>query len=208
MAWHFIFSPTSSAEPSTCSLHLWAIPVQMDPINAFQVAAAVIGLVDFGARVLSDTVEIYKSASGHTQRDVELTTLSDELSNLSEQLQNRLEGTSTTSLASESTLRGLSARSIDASNKLKSAIADLQANKPGTSKISTAANSFASALKAIWKKSEIEALKENLVEIRSQITIATLISVWYVATFNTTSFSSLTRYSGKRRDKMARGMAT
>ncbi|KAH7010155.1 hypothetical protein EDB80DRAFT_610948 [Ilyonectria destructans] len=150
----------------------------MDPINAFQVAAAVIGLVDFGARVLSDTVEIYKSASGHTERDVELTTLSDELSNLSEQLQNRLEGTSTTSSASESTLRGLSARSIDASNKLKSAIADLQANKPGTSKISTAANSFASALKAIWKKSEIEALKENLVEIRSQITIATLISVW------------------------------
>ncbi|KAH6972438.1 hypothetical protein BKA56DRAFT_660343 [Ilyonectria sp. MPI-CAGE-AT-0026] len=150
----------------------------MDPINTFQVAAAVIGLVDFGARVLSDTVEIYKSASGHTQRDVELTTLSDELSSLSEQLQKRLEGTSTTSLASESTLRGLSARSIDASNKLKSAIADLQANKPGTSKISTAANSFASALKAIWKKSEIEALKENLVEIRSQITIATLISVW------------------------------
>ncbi|KAF7558259.1 hypothetical protein G7Z17_g179 [Cylindrodendrum hubeiense] len=150
----------------------------MDPITAFQTAAAVIGLVDFGARVLSDTIEIYQSASGRTTRDVELATLSDELSKLSEQLQECLANTPSASSASESTLRGLSARSIDASNKLKSAITDLQANKPGTSKISTAANSFASALKAIWKKSEIEALKESLLEIRSQITIATLVSVW------------------------------
>ncbi|KAH7131233.1 hypothetical protein EDB81DRAFT_950572 [Dactylonectria macrodidyma] len=150
----------------------------MDPINAFQVAAAVIGLVDFGSRLLSDTIEIYQSASGHTARDVELTTLSEDLSSLSEQLQNHLEAASSTSSASESTLRALSARSIDASNKLKSAIGELQANKPGSSKISTAANSLASALKAIWKKSEIEALKENLLEIRSQITITTLVSVW------------------------------
>ncbi|KPM41893.1 hypothetical protein AK830_g4641 [Neonectria ditissima] len=150
----------------------------MDPINAFQVAAAVIGLVDFGARLLSDSYEIYQSASGHTARDVELTTLSDDLSELSKQVQSHLQDASRVPSASESTLRSLSARCIEASIKLQAAINDLQACKHGTRKISTAANSFASALKAVWKKSEIEALKEDLLEIRSQMILASLVSVW------------------------------
>ncbi|KAH6880832.1 hypothetical protein B0T10DRAFT_495277 [Thelonectria olida] len=150
----------------------------MDPVSALQVASAVIGIVDFGTRLLSDTYEIYQSASGHTTRDVELTTLSDELTTLGEKLQSRLQGAPDTTSSSEATLRSLSARCIEASAKLKSAIEDLRLHSSGTSKISTIANSFVSALKAVWKKSEIEALKENLAEIRSQITIAALVSVW------------------------------
>ncbi|KAH7123330.1 hypothetical protein B0J13DRAFT_152787 [Dactylonectria estremocensis] len=115
-------------------------------MNAFQAAAAVIGLLDFGSRLLSSTIDIYKSASRQTARDVELATLCDELSGLSDQLPDHLQVAWPTSSASESNLRALSARSIVASNKLKSAIGELQANKHGSGKISTAANSLASAL--------------------------------------------------------------
>ncbi|KAK7408953.1 hypothetical protein QQX98_008897 [Neonectria punicea] len=150
----------------------------MDPINAFQVAAAAIGLVDFGARLLSDSYEIYQSASGRTARDVELATLSGDLSELSKQVQSHLKDGSHVSSRSESALLSLSARCIEASDKLQTGINDLQAGKHGKGKVSTAANSFASALKAVWKRSEIEGLKEDLLEIRSQIVFTSLISIW------------------------------
>ncbi|KAM0415928.1 hypothetical protein ACHAPT_013081 [Fusarium lateritium] len=150
----------------------------MDPITALQVASAIIGIVDFGTRLLSETYEIYQS-SGHTERAVALSTLSDELNGLGQQLQGRLQSASgRPSSVSDKTLQSLSARCVEASAKLHLAIRDLQASPSGSSRISTAANSFAAALKAVWKKSEIESLKEELTEIRSQITIAALISVW------------------------------
>ncbi|KAL2670026.1 hypothetical protein Neosp_014905 [[Neocosmospora] mangrovei] len=149
----------------------------MDPITALQTASAIIGIVDFGSRLLSSTYEIYQSASGYTARNVGLSTLSEELNGLGEQLQDRLQAAPSSATTSDKTLQSLSVRCIEASDKLHSAIRDLQANRPENSIISTAANSFASALKAVWKKGEIEALKEELTEIRSQITIAGIISV-------------------------------
>ncbi|RSL68829.1 hypothetical protein CEP53_002390 [Fusarium sp. AF-6] len=149
----------------------------MDPITALQTASAIIGIVDFGTRLLSATTEIYQSASGHTARDVGLLTLSDELKTLGKQLQDRLQAAPSAASASDSTLQSLSVRCIEASNRLHAAIRDLQANRSGNGRISTTANSFASALKALWKQGEIESLKEELAEIRSQITFAAIISV-------------------------------
>ncbi|KAI8681041.1 NACHT domain-containing protein [Fusarium keratoplasticum] len=149
----------------------------MDPITALQTASAIIGIVDFGTRLLSSTYEIYQSASGYTAREVELSTLSEDLTGLGKQLQDRLPAASSATSASDRTLQNLSARCVESSNKLHSAIHDLQANRSGKSTISTAANSFASALKAVWKNDEIESLREELTEIRSQMTIAAIISV-------------------------------
>jgi len=150
----------------------------MDPITAFQMAAAVIGVVDFGSRLLSDTHEIYKSGTGHTARDVELSTLSQDLTALSTQLQSRLSAVSAAPQGPDAVLVDITGRCIEASAKLQKAVSDLQANVTGSSKISIAASSFVSALKAVWKKSEIEGLREDLAEIRSQMTVATLVSVW------------------------------
>ncbi len=197
----------------------------MDPVSAFQLAAAVVGVVDFGARLLSDTYEIYRSGTGHTERDVELSTLSRDLTALGTQLQDRLSVVSSPSAASasasastaapgpEAVLLDLSRRCIEASSRLQKAVNDLQANMAGTSKISVAANSFASALKAVWKKSEIEGLKENLEEIRSQMTIATLVSVWYVPMMRSPKpsdslVSCLTSATGERRGKVASDIQT
>jgi ABC-type transporter Mla subunit MlaD len=149
----------------------------MDPISAFQLAAAVIGVVDFSTRVLSETREIYKSASGHTARDVELSTLAQELSGLGAQLQNRIPDGATPLVGAEATLVDLSQQCVDASDRLNKAICDLRSNTSEMGKISTAAGSFASALKSVWKGSEIESLRERLSEIRSQMTLAILVCV-------------------------------
>ncbi|KAK5658053.1 hypothetical protein OQA88_2609 [Cercophora sp. LCS_1] len=153
----------------------------MDPISAFQLAAAVISVVDFGSRLLSDTYEIYQSGTGQRARDLELSTASRDLAELSAQLQNHLAGTSDAAGGSSAVLFGLSQQCIKASAELQRAINEVQANMAGTGRIGIVANSFVSALKAMWKASEIERLKESLSEIRSQMTVATLVSIWQEA---------------------------
>lgn len=150
----------------------------MDPITALQTASAIIGIVDFGTRLLSDTREIYQSASGHTSRDVGLSTLSEELSTLGKQLQDQLPAAFSATSALDKTLQSLSTRCIEASKKLHSAIGDLQANRSGNSRISAATHSFASALKAVWKKGEVECLRDELLEIRSQLSFAAIVALW------------------------------
>lgn len=149
----------------------------MDPISAFSLAASVINVVDYGTRVLSNTYEIYQSKSGHTLRDVELTTLSRDLTGLSKQLERRLHDAKSSPGATDSALLDLCQRCMEASTELQSAINGLQAK--GTTKINIAASSFVSALKAIWTESEIEKLRARLTEIRSQMTIAILASLWF-----------------------------
>jgi hypothetical protein len=67
-------------------------------------------------------------------------------------------------------------RCTDACAELQSAIAASRAK--GTSKISIAGNSFAKALKSVWSDKRIKELRDQLEEIRSQMIITTLISVW------------------------------
>ncbi|OJD34129.1 ent-kaurene oxidase [Diplodia corticola] len=142
----------------------------MDPISTFSLAAGVIQVVDYGTRVLSTTYQIYQSGSGQTTRDVELSSLSQDLSDLSERLKKRPSGTP------ENALLHLCDRCVEASDELQRAIDALRAR--GTTRISVAASSLVSALKSIWTEDKIGRLRDRLSEIRSQMTIATLVSVW------------------------------
>ncbi|OAA77073.1 hypothetical protein LEL_06757 [Akanthomyces lecanii RCEF 1005] len=54
----------------------------MDPVSALGVAAAVVQFVDFGVRLISSTGQLYRSASGHTEEEVYLTTIASDLSQL------------------------------------------------------------------------------------------------------------------------------
>lgn len=149
----------------------------MDPLSAFSLAAGVIQVVDYGTRILSTTYEIYQSGSGHTARNVELSTLSRELSGLSEQLQSRLCDVKRPPEASESALLDLCRRCMEASAELQSAIDGLRAK--GKKRIRVAACSFVSALKSIWTEDRVERLRDRLTEIRSQMTMAILVCILY-----------------------------
>ncbi|KAI0470737.1 hypothetical protein GGR56DRAFT_143317 [Xylariaceae sp. FL0804] len=54
----------------------------MDPFTAIGLASAIVQFVDFSVSLLSDTVEVYKSASGQTSRAVEFTTIGNDLGQL------------------------------------------------------------------------------------------------------------------------------
>ena len=54
----------------------------MEPLSAVSIAAAVVQFVDFGTRLLSTSVEIYKSPSGQTAEEVEVTTVLGDLTSL------------------------------------------------------------------------------------------------------------------------------
>ncbi|SPO04142.1 uncharacterized protein DNG_06825 [Cephalotrichum gorgonifer] len=56
----------------------------MDPFNTLSAVAAVVQLVDFGTRLLKTSVEVYKSPSGHTAKEVEVSTVLDDLTTLAE----------------------------------------------------------------------------------------------------------------------------
>ena len=51
----------------------------MDPVSALGVAAAAVQFVDFGSRLLSNTLETYKNATGQSTRNMELSVISQDL---------------------------------------------------------------------------------------------------------------------------------
>lgn len=105
-----------------------------------------------------------------------MSTLSRDLSSISEQLETRLRDAKSSAGTSESALLDSCQRCIDVSAELQSAIDELQVR--GTTRIEIAAKSFVSALKSIWNESQIEKLRSRLIEIRSQMMIATVVSIW------------------------------
>ncbi|KAH6681585.1 hypothetical protein B0J14DRAFT_218079 [Halenospora varia] len=62
----------------------------MDPISSLSVAAAVIQFVDFGSRLLSNSLQIYRSPSGQTAAVVSLSDISNDLAQLAEEVARHL----------------------------------------------------------------------------------------------------------------------
>jgi hypothetical protein len=148
----------------------------MDPISAFALAASVINVVDYGTRVLSSTRNIYTSASGQKSRHVELSTLAQELSGLSTELERRIAKAGGQPGNCDIALLDICRRCLDTAGQLQNALDDLQAK--GTTKVGAAASSLVAALKAIWSEPKIQSLMDSLCEIRHQMIVASLASVW------------------------------
>ncbi|TRX88264.1 hypothetical protein FHL15_010831 [Xylaria flabelliformis] len=61
----------------------------MNPLDAISLAAAVVQFTDFGVRLLSETMQVYKSVSGMTSQTVELKTIKDDLRQLSQSIEGK-----------------------------------------------------------------------------------------------------------------------
>lgn len=98
----------------------------MDPVSALGVAAAVVQFVDFGVRLISSTGQLYRSASGHTEEEVYLTTIASDLSQLARCV--RSEATSLSDIKTDgiggpySTLRIICEECEEAAQQLDAAI--------------------------------------------------------------------------------------
>jgi hypothetical protein len=156
----------------------------MDPLGALSVAAAVVQFVDFGTRVLSDARHIYKSSSGQTPVNLELSMVTDDLSRLIDDVESKAEKASlqstnvSVSLNSpeESFLR-LCRKCKDISSELQLSLGKLQASGPN--KIDLAVKSVFLSVKGVIAEKDIETLKDRLSQIREQMKMAVLVFLWY-----------------------------
>lgn len=106
-------------KPAFCQQNLYHEAVMIDPISAFGLAANLAQFIDFTFKILSESREIYRSASGSSKETVDLESTSTVLKELSERL-------SSSSLPSE---RPLSKRS----SALLSALHDNRQGDPSGS---------------------------------------------------------------------------
>jgi len=150
----------------------------MDPLNAVPLAACVVQFTDFGIRLLSDTHEVYKSASGQTSHTIELSTVASDLLLLSGEVEQQSRNLSTTSGAgrSDHTLVRLCGECKVVSQELQKALARLRAD--GTGSFNFAIKSFVVVIKGFWSSDKINGLRDKLLEIRQQMMMAAIVSLW------------------------------
>ena len=76
----------SLAYTSVCFDAFSGKSIAMEPLSAFAIASAVIPFVEFGAKVLSKSVGLYKSAEGSLPINLELSSIVEDLSQISADL--------------------------------------------------------------------------------------------------------------------------
>ncbi|KAI3317150.1 hypothetical protein HD806DRAFT_541551 [Xylariaceae sp. AK1471] len=151
----------------------------MDPLTAVSLAAAVVQFTDYGVRLLSEGVRVYKSVSGMTSDVVELTTIAQDLGHLSQSIQEKssqLTDPRKPISESEQSLLRLCGTCQNVSAELATAVSRLQTQS--TKKLNLAVESFEVALRKFWARDRIVDLRNRLSEIRQQMMMAMMMYLW------------------------------
>jgi hypothetical protein len=155
----------------------------MDPISALGLASNIIQIVDFAARIISRSYEIYNSTDGQLQDHAILDDAAQNLSELYADLQ-RSANINTRKLdAADKQLLSLKKESEAITKELRKAL-DKARLKSGPQKW----RSIFQALKSVWTEKEISRLATRLDSIRKQVDTALLVSLrWVNALWSTRS---------------------
>ena len=164
----------------------------MEPLAALGIAAAGVQFIDFASRLLSDTVETYKSASGRTERITSLDSIATELSTLTSRVQEKA-----AQLPQSPPPGSPDALFIDAcrqcqdiSKQLAAVLQPLAAVKPPSKfKRKSARSSLAVALKGAMSQKKIQDLSAQLQTIQQRMQLAALVSLWEKAEREHTSIT-------------------
>ncbi|KAI1399897.1 hypothetical protein F4819DRAFT_497705 [Hypoxylon fuscum] len=162
----------------------------MEPLSALSVAAAAVQFLDFGARIITDTREVYQSSSRQIRDNVELGEMAKRFNQLTNAIEYKLRefgpedsifrqlshGPEQFGDETEVMLIHLCHQASEIGHELQDLLAKLKSH--GKTKIELVANSFVTALKAIWSEEKIEGLKDRLEQTQKQIMMATLVLSW------------------------------
>ncbi|KAK4098411.1 hypothetical protein N658DRAFT_432079 [Parathielavia hyrcaniae] len=145
----------------------------MEPLSALGIAAAGVQFVDFGSRFLRDTIEIYKSTLGQTERVAILARATSTLHDLSSKVEEKAAALPANAISGSADAMFLDTcrQCRDVSKELTEVIAALGAN-------------LAAAVRALKASGIIGSLSRKLESIRVQMETVTLICVWAKATEN------------------------
>jgi len=151
----------------------------MEPLSALSVAAAAIQFLDFGARLLGNTLNIYRSPTGQTKECVELSAVSRDLQVLATQIQGLCANMAPSEqVGAAKMLQRLSLSCKFVGDELHEALAELRAS--GVTKLDLLKSSFNAALKALKLGDKIQSLQSRMQKLRTDITGAIMVCLWYV----------------------------
>ncbi|KAE8453239.1 hypothetical protein EG329_011306 [Mollisiaceae sp. DMI_Dod_QoI] len=137
----------------------------MDPLTAVGLASNILQFVSFASDLFSGTQKLYGSNAGATAEHVELESLTRNLRKLAENAKLPETYESIHLSKDEETLKNLSEQCMEVSNELLSVLDGLKV-KGDDHRVWA---SFSQALKSIWKKEEIDSLRNRLDRIGAQL---------------------------------------
>jgi hypothetical protein len=154
----------------------------MDPLNALSVASSVVQFVDFGRQLLSASYEIYRSPSGISSKNVDLRTISKDLTDLVAQIKEKV-GTSASIRLDKSTaeyqLVEISKECEMILKEFKGALDKLgRQRRSKNTAFEMARGAILMALKDIWNASTVDRMTERLDNQKRRLVDATLFCLW------------------------------
>ena len=132
----------------------------LDPVTAFALAGNVIQFIDFGCNLLSESLDLYRSATGTTVENIELEIVAKDIQDNIAPLR-----ISARSFPTASHYSKLLQSCESVAQELLSAVEKLRVEDGPHRRW----RSFGKALRSIWKKEEISKLQGRLGTLREQI---------------------------------------
>ena len=154
----------------------------MDPLNALSVASSVVQFVDFGRQLLSASYEIYRSPSGISSKNVDLGTISKDLTDLVAQIKEKVGPSASIRLDKSTAEYRLAEISKECEMILKEFKEALE--KLGTQRRSEktafemARGAILIALKDVWSASTVDRMRKRLENQKERLVHATLFCLW------------------------------
>lgn len=140
----------------------------MDPFSALGLASNVVQFIDFGSKLISESHEIYKSASGSSTGNMELELIHNDLNELTKGLKGSTGLNKQSLTADEAALRRLAASCHTVAVELLNVVKTLKIDNNSNHR---KWRSFRQAIKSVWKQSDIDNLQTRLAEFRAQLTL-------------------------------------
>lgn len=150
----------------------------MDPWTALSAASCILQVVDFGTKLLAETVKVYKSGAGRSTEHMLLSDIATDLSELTTNVQTTVAmlPQEVQSPADANFLR-LCAQGQDLSNELQESLDKLQ--RKGVTRLDLTKSSLRAALRTIWPDEKIKQLTTQLGQIREHMVLAAVVFLWY-----------------------------
>lgn len=148
----------------------------MEPFSVLAIATAACQFLDFAAKVISGTWQIYNTSAGlDSKRNSHVRTITEDLTKLTDGIRKPMQTSSSQPLPprDEAVLK-LAERCGEVGTRLLAAL-DLLQKKP-RSKGGQSWDSFVIALRTVWSQDSIDALKNDLRDYRQQMTIHLIVN--------------------------------
>ena len=147
----------------------------MDPLTAFSLACGIVQFVDFSSKLVSKGYELSISAEGALAENLDLETVTTDLSRLADRLSQNEELTCFTEDQQE--LRDLASSCQTLADQLMDKLQKLKVDKAAKYR---RWKSIRQALKTVWSKKDLDEMVAKLATFRSQLELRLLVSLKWV----------------------------